>query len=176
MNHSHEIWLGAAEDTPLGMVWTAVSNNGLVAVAITADEAAFMAKVRRLTNGVNTHKDKGKTATAVAQISQYLRGERREFELVIDWLWFTPFQREVLPAVCAVPYGATASYGQIAQRIGRSVGAARAVGRANATNPIPLVIPCHRIVANDGRLQGYGGGGGLATKAWLLKLEGSGLL
>jgi methylated-DNA-[protein]-cysteine S-methyltransferase len=80
------------------------------------------------------------------------------------------FQAAVLKIVCAIPYGETRSYGQVALEIGRP-GAGRAVGRANATNPIPLLIPCHRVIAADGSLRGYGGGEGLKTKAWLLALE-----
>jgi methylated-DNA-[protein]-cysteine S-methyltransferase len=82
----------------------------------------------------------------------------------------TPFQAKALQTVYAIPYGETRSYGDIAAAIGQPR-AARAVGRANATNPMPLVIPCHRVIASDGSLHGYGGPGGLRTKAWLLDLE-----
>ena len=82
----------------------------------------------------------------------------------------TEFQKKVLKAVCAIPYGETRTYGQIAAQI-RFQSASRAVGRANATNPIPLVIPCHRVIGADGNLRGYGAGDGIATKAWLLALE-----
>jgi methylated-DNA-[protein]-cysteine S-methyltransferase len=78
----------------------------------------------------------------------------------------------VLKATLTVPAGRVATYHQIAQQIGRPR-AARAVGRALATNPIPLVIPCHRVIASDGSLTGYGGKGGIATKARLLKMEGA---
>jgi O-6-methylguanine DNA methyltransferase len=82
----------------------------------------------------------------------------------------TPFQRQARRAVAAIPYGQTRAYSQIAAHLGNA-NAARAVGRANATNPIPLVIPCHRVVGADGSLCGYGGAGGLRTKRWLLDLE-----
>ncbi|TES90066.1 MAG: MGMT family protein, partial [Anaerolineales bacterium] len=78
--------------------------------------------------------------------------------------------KKVRQTVMGIPYGQTATYTAIAARIGRP-GAARAVGRANATNPIPFVIPCHRVVGADGDLRGYGGAGGIETKKWLLKLE-----
>jgi len=87
----------------------------------------------------------------------------------------TPFQRAALARVCAVPYGRTSTYGTIADELGQP-GAVRAVGRANATNPLPIIIPCHRILGADGKLHGYGARGGLETKAWLLRLEGSWLL
>ncbi len=86
-----------------------------------------------------------------------------------------PFQLAALKLVCSVPYGRTTSYGAIAERLGEP-GAARAVGRANATNPIPIIIPCHRILGADGKLHGYGARGGVETKARLLRLEGSWLI
>ncbi len=77
-----------------------------------------------------------------------------------------------MQAVYAIPYGETRTYAEIAAQIGRPK-AYRAVGRANATNPMPLVIPCHRVIGTDGKLHGYGGGNGLPTKEWLLKMEGA---
>ena len=101
-----------------------------------------------------------------------MRGRRNAFTIPIDWSLFRPFQREALQAVFRIPYGETATYRDIAIEIGRPY-ASRAVGRANATNPMPLVIPCHRVIGRDGKLHGYGGGEGLKTKEWLLRLEGA---
>jgi methylated-DNA-[protein]-cysteine S-methyltransferase len=101
---------------------------------------------------------------------EYLVGKRTRFDLAIDWSGMSPFQALTLKEISRIPYGQTLSYGQVAAQIGRS-GAARAVGRANATNPVPLVIPCHRVVASDGSLRGYGAGEGLKTKRWLLEME-----
>lgn len=109
------------------------------------------------------------------QLSQYLSGEKRSLDVTVDWSVLTPFQADVLRLVKAIPHGETRTYQQIAEQIGNP-GAARAVGQANATNPMPLIIPCHRVVGTDGSLRGYGGAGGVETKAWLLKLEGSRLL
>jgi methylated-DNA-[protein]-cysteine S-methyltransferase len=175
MNHTAEFWLGMTDETPLGRVWVAQSPAGLAAVAITADEAEFRRQVQRLT-GHEGLWDNDRTASALAQINDYLHGRRQQFDLPLDWSGMSPFQQLVLRAVCQVPYGATASYGEIARRIGRDRQSARAVGQANGSNSLPLIIPCHRIVGEQGQLQGYGGGGGLATKAWLLRLEGSRLL
>ncbi len=107
----------------------------------------------------------------LSHIREYLEGRRRTFPLPIAWESLPPFQRAVLRTTFAIPYGQVRTYGEIAAAIGRPK-AARAVGRALATNPMPLVIPCHRVVGKGGRLHGYGGPGGLETKAWLLRLEG----
>jgi O-6-methylguanine DNA methyltransferase len=103
-------------------------------------------------------------------LERYFRGELRSFDLPLAPEG-TPFQRRVWRALCRVPYGATVSYGELARRIGRP-GASRAVGRANATNPISIVIPCHRVIGADGTLTGYGGG--LGRKQRLLELEARG--
>ena len=110
-------------------------------------------------------------AKSLAQMVEYLDGARRDFDLQIDWSVLTPFQQSVLQATFAIPYGQTRTYAQIAQQVGNPR-AARAVGRAEATNPMPVVIPCHRVVGTDGKLHGYGAGDGLKTKAWLLEMEG----
>ncbi len=107
----------------------------------------------------------------LAHLREYLEGMRRTFPLPIAWEALPPFQRVVLQATFAIPYGQVRTYGEVAGAIGRPK-AARAVGRALATNPMPIVVPCHRVVGHDRRLHGYGGPGGLTTKAWLLQLEG----
>ena len=101
------------------------------------------------------------------QLLEYLAGRRKTFDLTLD-IRHTRFSTKVLQAVAAVQYGQTATYGSIAREIG-SPQAARAVGRANATNPLPIVIGCHRIVGSDGSLTGYGGG--IELKKALLRLE-----
>ncbi len=106
----------------------------------------------------------------LTHLQAYFAGQRREFPLEIAWGTLPAFQRQVLQATAAIPYGETRTYGQIAAAIGKP-GAARAVGRALATNPMPIVIPCHRVVSADGRLHGYSGPGGLTAKARLLALE-----
>lgn len=170
--HSLPILIGSLHTSQLGEVWAALSARGLVRVDFRVSRVAFEAGVRRQTRGeVEFAPDRLLHLTR--QIKEYLEGERRSFELTIDWaILASDFQRAALKAVFAIPYGQTRTYAQIAARIGRPL-AFRAVGRANATNPMPLVIPCHRLIGTDGELHGYGGAGGLKTKAWLLKLEGS---
>jgi methylated-DNA-[protein]-cysteine S-methyltransferase len=107
-------------------------------------------------------------AAAAIQLEQYFAGERTEFELDIDLATGTPFERRVWEAVSAIPYGETATYAEIARRIG-SPQACRAVGRANGRNPIALIVPCHRVVGSSGSLTGYAGG--IEMKRALLELE-----
>jgi methylated-DNA-[protein]-cysteine S-methyltransferase len=111
--------------------------------------------------------DAAALATAAIQLEQYFAGERTEFDLDVQ-LEGTPFERRVWAEVRAIPYGETASYAEIARRIG-SPGASRAVGRANGHNPIAVIVPCHRVVGSDGSLTGYAGG--IEMKRALLDLE-----
>jgi methylated-DNA-[protein]-cysteine S-methyltransferase len=105
----------------------------------------------------------------IQQLNAYFEGQLRRFDLPLAPEG-TAFQQEVWSALQAIPYGETLSYGQLARRIGRS-SACRAVGAANGRNPIPIIIPCHRVIGANGSLTGFGGG--LAIKHYLLELEGS---
>ena len=104
-----------------------------------------------------------------AQLDAYFAGSRRVFELPLQPVG-TAFQREVWSMLERIPYGETWSYGELARRIGKPA-AMRAVGAANGRNPIPIVVPCHRVIGADGSLTGFGGG--LPTKQFLLQLEGA---
>jgi methylated-DNA-[protein]-cysteine S-methyltransferase len=111
----------------------------------------------------------GPLAAARAQLGDYFAGHRRGFDLPLNPRG-TPFQRGVWLALAEIPYGATLSYGELARRLGRPL-AVRAVGAANGRNPLPIVLPCHRVIGSDGSLTGYGGG--LPAKRLLLALEGA---
>lgn len=163
------VWMGERTMTPLGEVWVAYSFRGLVAVDFPASRAAISQRLRQMGFAEIIY-DPDKVEPALAQIDEYLQGKRRSFDLPIDWSVLTSFQAQALQATVAIPYGQTLSYNEIAHQIGRPR-AARAVGRAQATNPMPLVIPCHRVLGSDGKLHGYGAGEGLPTKTWLLQLE-----
>jgi methylated-DNA-[protein]-cysteine S-methyltransferase len=115
----------------------------------------------------STQGDAAAVAAAAIQLEQYFAGERTEFDLDID-LRGTPFEQRVWEEVSAIPYGATATYAEIARRVG-SPSACRAVGRANGRNPIAVIVPCHRVVGSDGSLTGYAGG--IEMKRALLELE-----
>jgi O-6-methylguanine DNA methyltransferase len=111
--------------------------------------------------------DPVRCAAARRQVEEYFAGQRTAFDAPADGDG-TPFQREVWRALQAIPFGETASYGEIARRIGRPA-ASRAVGRANGLNPIALLVPCHRVIGADGSLTGYAGG--LPAKQALLDFE-----
>jgi methylated-DNA-[protein]-cysteine S-methyltransferase len=106
--------------------------------------------------------------TAAAQLGEYFEGTRRSFDLPFE-LSGTPFQCDVWRSLAEIPYGETISYAELAAMVGRP-GAFRAVGQANGANPLPIVLPCHRVVASGGGIGGYGGG--LVLKRRLLALEG----
>lgn len=105
---------------------------------------------------------------AVVQLEEYFAGTRTEFDLPLE-LHGTDFQRAVWRSLAGIPYGKTVSYGELAAMVGRPR-AFRAVGQANGANPVPIVLPCHRVLASGGRIGGYGGG--LPLKRQLLALEG----
>ncbi|HWC38625.1 MAG TPA: methylated-DNA--[protein]-cysteine S-methyltransferase [Acidimicrobiales bacterium] len=113
------------------------------------------------------HRDDAAFAAVRAQLAEYFEGVRTTFDLPLAPSG-TPFQLQVWGALCNIPYGVTASYGEVAASIGRP-GAARAVGLANGRNPIAIIVPCHRVIGADGRLVGYGGG--LDRKRYLLERE-----
>jgi methylated-DNA-[protein]-cysteine S-methyltransferase len=164
------IYVGELSGTCLGDLRLAASDLGLVAVEWADSQIHFDNYLRRLKRSLQPNTRK--LAPYARELSEYLQGRRSTFTIPIDWSIFRPFQREALQAVYRIPYGETCTYHDIAVEIGRP-NASRAVGRANATNPMPLVIPCHRVIGRDGKLHGYGGGQGLKTKEWLLKMEGA---
>lgn len=149
---------------PLGPGRLTASGVGLVALAL-GEEAGPGA-------GDSTPPVALETLQAAAeQLQAYFAGRLREFDLPLDLTGLTPFQRRVLEACAGLAYGATASYGELARRAGHP-GAARAVGQVMAHNRLPLVVPCHRVVASGGGLGGYGLG--LPLKQALLAFEQSG--
>jgi methylated-DNA-[protein]-cysteine S-methyltransferase len=161
-------WCGLA--TPIGRVLVAARQAGLVRVSFRQTDASFVADLRARF-GVAPVRSATRTADVVHQLRAYFAGERRTFDIQVDLSRLTPFQRRVLLAAARVPAGEVVSYGDIARRIGQPKGS-RAVGQALGRNPIPIVIPCHRVVAAGGRLGGYTGG--LDIKKKLLRLEGAG--
>jgi O-6-methylguanine DNA methyltransferase len=155
--------LVAVIDAPWGPLSVAVSDRGVVAAENLTPPAAFAAGVeRRLGASVI---DRGGDASprqrqlrdqAVGEFRAYLAGERRDFSVPLDMVARSPWDRAVFEGVREIPYGSVTSYGRLARHIGRP-GAARAAGGAIGRNPIAILVPCHRVIAGDGTLGGYGG-------------------
>ena len=164
------VYIGELNGTPLGDFRLAASDLGLLAIEWADNQPEFDRYLARLQRPIQPHQKK--LAPYARELREYLLSKRIAFTIPIDWSPFTPFQREALQAVFRVPYGETRTYLDIAKEIDRPH-AYRAVGAANAMNPMPIVVPCHRVIGTDGKLHGYGGGDGLPTKEWLLKLEGA---
>jgi methylated-DNA-[protein]-cysteine S-methyltransferase len=138
-------------------------------LALTVDDDGALTRVGF---GAGDVSDDARFERVVSQLTEYFAGRRTDFDLDLRPDGGSPFERRVWAALLEIPYGETASYGEIATRIGHS-GKARAVGRANGRNPIAIVCPCHRVIGSDGSLTGYGGG--LENKRTLLDLEAGAL-
>ena len=151
--------------TPIGDLRIVASDVGIreIRMPIPADHSA--------PTRASENPDHPLLVQARRQIEEYFRHERTTFDLPLD-VTGTEFQRDVWNSLVAIPYGETWSYGELAGRMGRP-GAARAVGGANGRNPVPLVVPCHRVIGADGAMVGYGGPAeeGIAIKRWLLSHE-----
>jgi methylated-DNA-[protein]-cysteine S-methyltransferase len=155
-----------AMQSPIGTLVLQGDDDVLVSLRLPAPGNA---KGVPMANGVGSVPKLGKAlVAALAQLEEYFAGKRRRFDLPLE-LDGTAFQRDVWRALADIPYGSTISYAELAAMVGRPT-AYRAVGQANGSNPIPIVLPCHRVVASGGRIGGYGGG--LPTKRKLLALEG----
>lgn len=152
--------------TAWGWVEIAASERGLTSIDLSPS-------TRRATTGQRQTGEAGEIATllaeAQAQLLAYIEGRRREFSMPVDMSAGTPFQRKVWKAITRIPYGRVRSYQWVATRVGGKQ-YARAVGMALGANPVPIVVPCHRIIAHDGSLGGFGCG--LSMKRRLLTLEG----
>lgn len=155
-------------ETRIGTVRAAWTERGLACLGLDDEpEGAFRARVRART-GCEPQRDDGRRPELDALVQRWLAGEEVGADLDLSGL--TPFEREVLEYTRRIPRGRVVTYGTIARALGRPR-AARAVGTALGRNPIPLLIPCHRVVSSTGHLQGFAYGG-LARKAQLLKMEG----
>lgn len=155
----------------VGDVYIALSAAGVAAIDFGCREEDFLGRISRA-GMTSVQRSSAVLAEPIQQVAEYLEGARRQFELPLDLAGLTSFQRLVLETVAQVPPGQVVSYGELARRIGKPRGA-RAVGQALGRNPVPIVIPCHRVLAGDGSMGGYSGGGGVQTKRSLLLLEGA---
>jgi methylated-DNA-[protein]-cysteine S-methyltransferase len=161
----------APVDSPLGTLVVATTPTGVVRLAF-ADEprdTVLADLARRLSPRVL--EAPARLDPARRELDEYFGGKRTRFDLALDWALTTGFRRDVLTATSRIPYGETATYTSVATAAGNPR-AVRAAGSALATNPIPIIVPCHRVVRSDGTLGGYRGG--LPLKDELLRLEASG--
>lgn len=156
----------AALDSPVGPLFFAATSAGVCRVSFVGDEDRFLAMLDPL---ARTERSEASLRRVADQLAEYFNGGRRIFDLPLDWSGIHPFQRSVLETALRIAPGTVWTYHQVAQAIGRPK-ASRAVGQALGANPIPVVIPCHRVIASDGNLRGYAGG--LERKRILLALEG----
>ncbi len=161
------VWWDVAV-TPLGPFYVARTEQGVWRARLGGSVEAFLGSPGM----ANAQRDAGALAPVMSWVAGYFAGQGRPFDLPLDLRDGTVFQRQVWQAVLAIPAGQVRTYGVLACRLGRPQGA-RAVGAANARNPLPLIVPCHRLVGGDGSLRGYGSGDGLPTKRWLLAFEGA---
>lgn len=155
-------------DSPIGALLLAATSRGLVRVAFDSeDHDAVLAKLAEKISPRVLEAD-AQLAPIAAQVEEYFAGQRRDFDIPLDRRLSSGFRREVQRQLSEIPYGTTQSYSEVAAAIGQPT-AVRAVGTACAQNPIPLVVPCHRVLRSDGSLGGYRGG--LPAKQQLLELE-----
>jgi O-6-methylguanine DNA methyltransferase len=174
-----KILIGHIEWPPVGNVYVAASAQGVLEIMLGAESPVqFIAGVRERT-GLIVTEDREFAMSAVPiveqallELQEYFAGQRKSFDVTIDYRAMTAFQRSVYECIVQIPAGQMDTYLGVANRLNNPK-AIRAVGGALARNPIPIIIPCHRVVGSDGAMIGYSGSGGVETKRLLLKLEGA---
>ena len=156
-------------DSPLGPLLVASTDRGLLRIVYDADPDSELERIARLA-GPRVLRSSRQVEPVRRQLGEYFDGDRRAFDLDVDLRGVAPFAERVLHELARVPYGETTTYGGLAERAGAPK-AARAVGTVMNRNPVPIVLPCHRVIGANGALVGYGGG--LPKKERLLRLEGA---
>jgi len=154
-------------NSPIGKIYIAAVKEGVVKISFSNESPQELENYCQKRLGSEVHQGSDFTKYAKQQILDYLEGKSRSLDFPVIHL-NSPFRRKVLEAERNIPYGETRSYGDVAKMVSNST-ASRAVGSANAKNPLPLYFPCHRIISSNGGLGGYGGG--LDVKKYLLDLE-----
>ena len=160
----------APVDSPFGTLHAATTKRGLVRIAF--PEESVESVLERLAQSLSPRIVQAPVSLDLLkrELEEYFAGRRHEFGIPLDWSLTGPFGRRVLEMTAAIPYGGHLSYAEVAAEAGSPRGA-RAAGNALGSNPIPIVIPCHRVLRSGGVLGGYGGGPD--RKRWLLELEGA---
>jgi methylated-DNA-[protein]-cysteine S-methyltransferase len=156
-------------DSPVGTLLVATTDRGLCRIAYDAEPEREIDRLAT-TFGVRVLRSTRPIDQARRQLDEYFAGSRQRFDLAVDLALLADFNRRVLRELARVPYGEVVTYGELAARAARPR-AARAVGTVMNRNPLPIVLPCHRVIGANGKLVGYAGG--LERKEWLLRLEGA---
>jgi methylated-DNA-[protein]-cysteine S-methyltransferase len=156
-------------DSPIGTLFVAATERGFCRIAYDAEPERELERLAQ-TFGIRVLRSPSPIEPARRQLGEYFDGKRRRFELPLDVALLADFNRRVLHELVRVPYGEVVTYGELAARAARPR-AARAVGTVMNRNPLPIVLPCHRVIGANGKLVGYGGG--LERKEKLLRLEGA---
>lgn len=159
----------ASITSPLGRLYVSATERGLCRLALNGSEKIFVQDLQDHYKITPVHAQEYFDETE-KELTLYFHGELKKFNLPIDWSDISPFQKQVLGELLKITYGETTSYGEIARRIGKPQ-ASRAVGTAIARNPMPIIIPCHRVIPADGSLGGYLWGPEI--KQMLLRMEGA---
>ena len=159
----------AIAESPVGNLILAATSAGICRVAFDPDPERHLHQLAQL-YGSRVLTTNAPLEALAGQLDEYFVDTRESFELELDLSGVTPFHRDVLSSLADVPYGTVTTYAELARKVGRPR-AARAIGDAMNRNPIPVVLPCHRVIGSDGSLTGYAGG--LARKEMLLALEGA---
>jgi methylated-DNA-[protein]-cysteine S-methyltransferase len=156
-------------DSPIGALLVAASPRGLCRISFDAEPERDVEELAR-TFGLRVLRSPKPVDAARRELDEYFEGTRHEFDLSLDVALLADFNRRVLRELARVPYGEVVTYGELAARSARP-GAARAVGMVMNRNPLPIVLPCHRVIGANGKLTGYAGG--LDRKESLLRMEGA---
>jgi methylated-DNA-[protein]-cysteine S-methyltransferase len=161
----------AVVDSPVGALVAAVTPHGLVRLAYEDFNGGVDEVLDHLARRLSPRilEAPARLDGVRRELDEYFAGRREAFDFPIDWTLYSEFGRRVLQATAAIPFGHTATYGQVAAQAGNAK-ASRAAGRALGANPIPIVVPCHRVIGTSGKLTGYTGG--MHRKEALLRLEG----
>jgi methylated-DNA-[protein]-cysteine S-methyltransferase len=160
----------AEVETPIGRLLVASTDAGLVRLGLPNDDRQRVLRELERELGDRPQESSAALAEIRTELDEYFAAERSEFTMPLDLTLTSGFDRRACEAMAEIAYGTTISYAELAERAGNR-GAARAAGHACATNPIAIVVPCHRVLGSDGSLHGYGGG--LDMKRYLLRLEGA---
>jgi len=156
--------------SPIGRILAACRNERIVKIALPneSDGSVYTCLQRQFPQDSLENHSASILTRLFGQLSDYFERRLQKFDLPLEFFG-TDFQKSVWAALLEIPYGQVISYGDLARRLKKPIQASRAIGSANGVNPLPIVVPCHRVIGHNGRLVGYGGG--LETKAFLLRLE-----